>query len=143
MKLLLQRQPSAHDATIGRLFIDGVFYCYTCEDIVRPVGELVFGKTAIPAGIYGVIINLSNRFTKLEGHPVHLPLLLKVPGFEGVRIHPGNTSLDTEGCILPGLHIGAAGNCVTESKLAFAPLFAKMQAVLSEEQTITITVRNA
>ena len=83
------------DATTGELYVDGKFVCYTLEDAIRK--EKIKGVTAIPAGTYDVIINMSTRFKRL------MPLLLNVPDFEGVRIHPGNTAEDTEGCIRVGL----------------------------------------
>lgn len=94
MKLTLERITYSEEATIGRLFLDNEYYCYTLEDTVRPAGVKVYGKTAIPAGTYKVIVNQSTRFKKL------LPLLLDVPGFEGIRIHGGNTADDSLGCIL-------------------------------------------
>ena len=94
MKLKLERIAFKEDYTIGKLYIDGVYFCDTLEDAVRPVK--IKGRTAIPVGIYRVILNMSNRFKKI------LPLLLNVLNFAGVRIHSGNTHLDTEGCILVG-----------------------------------------
>jgi Family of unknown function (DUF5675) len=88
MLLEVKREPSAFGCTLGNLYVDGQYECFTLEDVVREVPEeavekwKVPGETAIPVGTYDVIVTLSNRFQRL------LPLLMKVPGFEGVRIHP-------------------------------------------------------
>ena len=95
MELTLKRDILADGYTLGLLSVDGKHYCYTVEDMVRE-GVKIPGKTAIPYGRYKVIVNMSNRFKKL------MPLLIDVPGFEGVRIHSGNTAEDTEGCIIVG-----------------------------------------
>jgi hypothetical protein len=106
--------------------IDGVFECFTLEDIERPVK--IKAETAIPKGTYKVIINQSNRFKRL------MPLLLNVPNFEGVRIHSGNTNHDTEGCILVGQTRNK--NYIGQSRKAYAKLFKKMQAA----KDITLTI---
>ena len=130
MKLRLERRPSAFGATIGELFVDSVPECFTCEDVVREVK--IHGETAIPAGTYNVVITPSNRFKR------DLPLLEDVPGFAGIRIHPGNTAADTEGCILPGrTH---TDRTVGESKAAFNALFAKIQQALQDGDEITIEI---
>lgn len=126
MKLTLKREPSTTKSTPGKLYVDGVFECYTLEDVVRDAK--IYGETAIPAGTYKVIINMSNRFKRL------LPLLLNVPNYEGIRIHPGNTDKDTDGCILPG--VTRSVDFVGNSRVAFDALFAKMQKADSIEITI-------
>ena len=130
VKLRLERGPSAHGATIGELLIDGAFECYTCEDVVRE--EKIHGQTAIPPGTYSVIITPSQRFKR------DLPLLQNVPNFEGIRIHPGNTSADTEGCILPGRT--RTDRTVGESKAAFNALYAKIQQGLNDGDTVSIEI---
>lgn len=134
MKLKLIRKPSANEATIGSLYIDDVFECFTCEDVIRLPGVKVNGKTAIPPGTYEIVITMSNRFKKL------MPLLLHVPGFEGIRIHPGNTSADTEGCILPGKQ--ATVNSVQQSVVAYVALMVKIQNALKLKQKVTIEIIN-
>ena len=94
MKLKLIRRVYNEHETIGELFIDGVFECYTLEDVVRPEGEKIYGETAIGYGQYNIEISWSPRFRRM------LPLLLDVPNIKGIRIHPGNYHQDTEGCIL-------------------------------------------
>ena len=94
MKLKLTRHFFRPDRTIGEMEIDGKFFCYTLEDTVREAGVKIPHETAIPAGIYKVVVSFSQRFKK------RLPMLLDVPGFQGVRIHGGNTPEDTRGCIL-------------------------------------------
>lgn len=127
MKITVKRIHKTSTSTIGELYIDGVFECYTLEDIEREVK--IKSETAIPKGTYKVIINQSNRFKRL------LPLLLNVPNFEGVRIHSGNTNHDTEGCILVGQT--RSKNFIGQSRKAFDKLFKKMQAA----KNITITIQ--
>ena len=97
MQIKVVRKEFTEKSTIGELFIDNNFFCYTLEDKVRAETEAkVYGQTAIPKGKYEVIINYSNRFKQ------QMPLLLNVKGFEGIRIHKGNTDVDTHGCLLLG-----------------------------------------
>jgi hypothetical protein len=126
MKLLLKRLHKTENSTIGELYIDGKFECYTLEDKEREVK--IKCETAIPKGEYKVIINQSNRLKRL------LPLLLNVPNFEGVRIHAGNTNHDTEGCVLVGTT--RSKDFIGNSRLAFERLFKKMQ--LAKDITLTI-----
>ena len=116
MKLKLQRTFKAETYTIGKLFIDGVYFCDTLEDKVRDVK--IKGITAIPTGKYKIQITMSNRFKKL------MPLLINVPNFEGVRIHSGNTSEDTEGCILVGKN--SEPGKVTNSRNTFEKLMLEL-----------------
>ena len=98
MKLELNRIAKKSLYTIGRLFVDGRYFCDTLEDRCRDLDreEKVMHETAIPAGTYEVIVNVSAKFKR------KLPLLLNVPHFSGIRIHRGNTDKDTSGCILVG-----------------------------------------
>lgn len=92
--------------TIGKLYVNEEYFCDTIEDTDRGLtsdmstSEIskikVHGQTAIPTGKYNVVMTYSPRFKKT------MPLLENVPGFSGIRIHSGNDSSDTEGCILPG-----------------------------------------
>ena len=114
--------------TVGKMYIDGVYQCYTLEDVVRN-GTKVVGKTAIPTGKYKVIIDSSQRFKQ------DMPHILDVPDFTGVRIHAGNTSADTDGCILLGT-TWTGGDFIGNSKLAYNKFFKKLQ----EAKTATITI---
>lgn len=98
MKLELIRLYKKDAYTIGKLYVDGQYFCDTLEDKVRDLSseKKIHGKTAIPTGNYEIIINVSPRFGR------KLPRLLDVPGFEGILIHRGNTPEDTAGCILIG-----------------------------------------
>lgn len=119
MELLLKRQIRTKDFTLGELFIDGISFCMTVEDMERMPNEKVYGKTAIPKGTYKVIVNMSNRFKK------EMPLLLNVPNFEGIRIHSGNTAEDSEGCIIVGMKRTLSG--VSLSRIAFNKLMEKLK----------------
>lgn len=116
--------------TIGKLYIDGIYQCFVLEDVVRPKGEKVDGQTAIPTGTYSVIIDRSTRFNR------DMPHILNVPNFTGVRIHSGNSSTNTEGCLLVGT-TWSKGDFIGNSKLAYDALFKKLIAT-NEKITITI-----
>ena len=97
-RLLLKRVFRAEEYTIGRLSIDGAYFCDTLEDRVRDLSHeaKVSGQTAVPAGVYTVTLTQSPRFGRV------LPELHNVPHFTAIRIHAGNSAADTMGCILVG-----------------------------------------
>lgn len=105
MKLTLKRIALRPTYTIGKLYIDDVYFCDTIEDTVRDLNKngkfdngekKIHSKTAIPYGTYEIKWTYSPRFKK------YTPQLMNVPSFEGIRIHAGNTSADTEGCLILG-----------------------------------------
>jgi hypothetical protein len=115
MKLRLLRDTFGEAYTLGKLYVDGVYFGYTCEDKDRRLedgGVKIKNATAIPRGRYRVRLSFSNRFQKL------MPEVLDVPQFSGIRIHGGNTHHDTEGCPLLGLVRTADGvaNCAGRNK---------------------------
>lgn len=134
MEILLQRQPSADGCTIGRLAIDGVFACRTLEDVERK-GPKIAHETAIPAGRYRVAITRSARFGKM------LPILLDVPGFDGIRMHSGNVAADTAGCILVGQ--SKANDSILGSRLALAELQPKIAGALARHEEVWIQIESA
>lgn len=140
MKLRLERNPSGLTCTIGELFVNGVSFCSVLEDPIRekpgvPVSKWkVKGDTAIPAGTYKVEITYSPRFK------CDLPLVVAVPGFEGIRFHAGNTDQDTEGCLLVGIWRG--GEVIHESRKTLEALMDVLEAGSQDGRDITLEVLN-
>jgi hypothetical protein len=138
MQMKLVRKLGNAGFTEGRLYIDGVFECFTVEDADRHLekgGVKIQNQTAIPKGIYEVVITMSNRFRKL------MPLLKNVPGFSGVRIHSGNKSADTEGCIIVGAVNGSMDDdFIGSSKVAMERLYPKISSALNAGQKVTLEI---
>lgn len=140
MELLLSRHTFTDNSTIGTIAIveEGGLnnLCKILEDPDRELENFptrkIYGRTAIPRGHYQIVVTRSDRFKR------DLPLLVDVPGFEGVRIHAGNAPGDTEGCLLPGLT--ASRDYVNQSRLAFDVLFSTIQLGLKRGQ-VWITVQ--
>lgn len=137
MKLLLQRVAEEGTYTIGKLSIDGQYFCDTLEDKVRlkpgmTLSQMrrikVQAETAIPAGEYQVVIDKSARFGK------RMPRLLHVPCFEGIRIHSGNTDKDTEGCILVGTN--SEKGKVLRSREAFDKLMKILEPACAADKVV-------
>lgn len=130
--------------SIGVLSINGKRICETIEDEDRGLDESmsladikarkVHGQTAIPTGRYQVLYTYSPRFKKM------LPLLDGVPGYEGVRIHPGNTAKDTEGCILCGRN--TAVGTVTNSRYCTGKVIELIEQAIKNKETVTITIHH-
>lgn len=138
MDMLLERLQLDSDVSIGSLSIDGDFECWILEDTVREIpGKPVAAwkvpaKTAIPYGTYVVDVTFSNRFQK------PLPILLDVPGFSGIRIHPGNYPADTEGCLLPGCD--RLAKSLGRSRKAFDALFIKIKDAKTRREKMSIRI---
>lgn len=137
MELKLNRIFLGSFATIGELYIDKKYIADTLEDRVRPEGEKVYGKTAIPEGTYEVKLTYSPRFKKI------LPEILNVPNFSGIRIHSLNKAEESEGCIGVGEWNGKDTNWISNSRKAFNKLFAILQEASDRGEKITITINNS
>lgn len=131
-------------STIGSLFLNGNFICFTLEDVCRPDGVKIKGETAIPKGDYDLIINHSNRFNRL------MPLIYNCPDLSvinysqkwtGIRIHPGNSNADTDGCILVGKE--KKTDWVSGSNDAYNELFAILEPLCSNGNSIKLNITNA
>lgn len=131
--LTLTRIAKRADYTIGRLEDEnGVKICDTLEPTWRNYkgGELkVPRKSAVPEGTYPVVVTKSKKFGK------YLPLLVGVPGFEGVRIHSGNTVNDTEGCILVGQ------NLIKGKVLLSRLTLEKLMRLIENEKRVFLTIK--
>lgn len=153
MKLTLKRIAKKNTYTIGKLYVDDVYFCDTIEDKDRgltqdmPLSEIKRKKipnlTAIPTGTYKIAMNIIspkysnyNRYPYVKPFEAKMPRLINVPGYEGVLIHAGNTAEHTSGCLLVGQNkiVGKVINSqVTWTKL--------MNILLKEKDNITITIK--
>lgn len=142
LNLILRRRPSNETCTIGELYEAGTFLCYTCEDVIREIpgipisGWKIPKMSAIPHGRYRITISYSEHFGR------DLPMLNMVPGFAGIRIHPGNGPEDTEGCLLPGMSLMPEDKGVLESRAAFKKLYELIDEALMAGDEVFIEIRN-
>lgn len=137
MELKLNRIFLGSSATIGELWVNDTHLCDTLEDRVRSEGEKIYGKTAIPEGTYEMVLSYSPRFKKI------LPEILNVPNFTGIRIHCGNSSADSSGCILVGMWDGEKEDWISDSKIAFNELMSLLQKAADNKEKVAITINNS
>lgn len=153
LELLLDRKWKKDDYTIGRLFIDGEFFCNTLEDTDRGLSSemtaeqirkvKIQSKTAIPTGRYQITLAVqSPRFKDKKAYRFcegYLPRLQAVKGYAGVLIHIGNYPKDTDGCILVGEN--KIKGAVVNSTVWFERLYKILKAVDDAGREIWITIR--
>ena len=155
MKIKVERKWPKATYTIGRFYIDGVYYCNTLEDRDRGLKQtdrLSFiqsrkeaGETAIPKGKYNVTMNVTSpKYAAVAWYynfcRGKMPRLQAVPGFDGILIHPGgsNGPLDTRGCILVGKNTKVGK--LTDSKACFQEVYKLMKAAADKGEEITIEI---
>ena len=153
MDVRVERRWKKSTYTIGILTVDGERFCESLEDRDRGLkqsdsplwigAKKVYGETAIPTGTYNVAMNVvSPKYSAVKWYKDlcggKMPRLLDVPGFDGILIHPGNTALDSCGCILVGRNTKVGQ--VTQSRDTFRKLYRKMKAAHDRGERITITI---
>ncbi len=153
MNLKLVRKYKKDTYTIGILYVDGVYFCETCEDKDRGLTEKdglqwikshkVYGETAIPLGNYEVRMDIvSPKYLAVSWYKTlcggKMPRIMNVPGWEGVLIHPGNSALDSLGCVLVGRNKVKGG--LTQSRVTFAELYTKMKKAHDRGEKITLEI---
>lgn len=154
MKLRVDRYAADTEATLGRLYIDDAFECFTLEDQGRE-GAKVKGETRIPAGEYAVKLRAeggwhdreSKRYDKKFGADWHKGMLhlQNVPGFEYILIHAGNTDEETMGCLLVGAATGVdrrGHHSLVSSRAAYEKLYPKVRKALLAGEPVTIKIND-
>lgn len=141
MELILERRWLKSTHTVGKLFVDGKWFCDTLEDKVADINKngrfdgterKVYGETAIPYGTYKISFGWSPKFGR------NLPRLLNVTAFSGILIHPGNTAKDSAGCILVGLN--TKPGVLTQSRFYSDELNKLIDAAQRRGEAITIEI---
>lgn len=145
MELTLVRKYFCEEYTIGKLYVDGKYFCDTIEDKVRDLDNegKVYGKTAIPYGTYRIAMDVvSPRFANHKQYRHiggKLPRLLDVPHFDGILIHIGTTAEDSSGCILVGQNL--AKGKVLNSTITFNNLYTNLLRAKAKGEEIKITIK--
>ena len=150
MKLIVKRIAKKPTYTIGKLYIDGVYFCDTVEDTDRGLFQgqsldlikkiKIPNKTAIPTGTYKLTLNVvSPKYSKKAIYQEickgRVPRLLDVPGYDGVLIHIGNSADDSSGCILVGQ------NKVVGKVINSTETFRKLYNKIKGQKDLTIQIK--
>lgn len=152
MELLLKRIFKGDEYTIGNLYIDGIKFCDTLEDVDRSLTQDMNIEdiknikkkdvTAIPTGRYEITLSVQSpkfsKYTQYEFCKGYLPRLIGVPGFDGILIHKGSYASDTSGCILVGLN--TKKGMLTNSTDTFKNLYSKLKESSDKNENIYITI---
>lgn len=153
MEIIIDRKWKASTYTIGKIYVNGKEFSDCIEDKDRGLkstmteqeikNRKVYGETAIPTGTYQLIMSVSSKFCNriwAKKYNGKVPELLNVKGYSGVRIHPGNTSKDTLGCILPGKN--TQKGMVTQSTYYYYKLLDNyIVPTLKKGEKITVTIK--
>ena len=154
MKLKLDRKYKKATYSIGKLYVDGVYFCDTVEDKDRGLTDKdsldkikttkVYAKTAIPTGTYKITMGvISPKFSQKPYYKAFcngkLPRLLNVKGFDGILIHKGSNADSSAGCIIVGKNTVVGG--VTNSQFYFEKLYKLLDEAYKKGETIELEIQ--
>ena len=153
MKLKVNRRWKKDTYVIGDLYCNGIRLFNTLEDTDRglnssmPVGIInqkkIPGKTAIPTGTYTVVLSYSPKFSNKSWSKKYgglVPEIKDVKGYSGIRIHPGNSDKDVEGCIAIGEN-KAVGKVLNSTKCYYELMDKYLVPAWSAKEEITIIIK--
>ena len=142
MRILIDRKWKKNNYSIGKLYINGHYFCDTLEDKDRGLKQSmelkelkklkIAKETAIPTGSYVLIISYSKKFKR------DLIAVLNVPAYSGIRFHSGNTAKDTEGCILVGKNTEVGK--VLNSRYYYENLHMMVKDALEKGEKVTLDI---
>ena len=156
MVLTVNRQYKKETYTIGKLYINGNYFCDTLEDKDRGLNQnmplsyikdtKVYSQTAIPTGTYKITLDVTSpKFSQMNYYynlcEGKLPRLLDVPAFTGVLIHVADGSKGAEllqGCIGVGKNKIKGG--LLEGKEYFKILYAKLKEANDRGEELKINI---
>ncbi|MGB5941249.1 MAG: DUF5675 family protein [Leeuwenhoekiella sp.] len=142
MKIKVNRTHHGTDHTIGILYIDGKYQCFTLEDEARI--HKVMGETRIPAGTYDIAFrkegSFNGRYLAKYGKNWHKGMLevQNVPNFKYILIHCGNDDDDTAGCLLVGETNTDFRNYIGSSRAAYRKIYPIIRDALLNGEKVTI-----
>lgn len=137
MKIVCPRDTFTVKSSSGAVFIDGQKFCESLEDVARADGVKIYGETCVPPCVCNVKVSYSRRFKR------DMLLLYNQPDgsiiaggirFTGIRVHGGNTHVDTGGCPL------VAFNELSDDRIqntAERKLFARVAAAIDRGELVT------
>lgn len=133
MEVLLERLAITKEGTFGVLKVYDpqgtmLYKCYTVE---RPWIDNQRNISCIPKGRYKLRKTTFYRNTPDTSDDYEVYEICNVPDRSNIKIHIGNTMLDTAGCVIVGQQLGVLG-----SRVAFNQFMSDMGGV--EEANITI-----
>lgn len=153
MKILLERKYKKAFYTIGIAYINGKRFSETLEDPDRGLSDnmtestilsrKIYGETAIPTGTYEIQLTPSPKFAnrvwgkKYQGK---VPILTKVKGFSGVRIHPFNKASECLGCISFGRNL-EKGKVLQATTYYYKLMDTYILPAIQRKEPIYITIR--
>jgi len=153
MRLKVDRRWKKKGYCIGAFYVNGIRLCDTVEDEDRGLNSSMWlediqrikvkGETAIPTGTYKVILSVSPKFKNRAWAKKYgglIPEIRNVRGFEGIRIHPGNTAEDCTGCILVGEN-KIKGGVINSTKCYYELMDSYLMPAWSRKEEITIVVK--
>jgi len=154
MELVVKRIADNGKATIGALYINGIFECFTVEDEERDIK--VSGETRVPEGIYKIALRSEGgthaRYKEKYGdmhkgmlciyNQKHWKLENNGMVFQYVLIHTGNTEKQTAGCLLVNDAVSGKTFSGSSSVDAYKDLYPKIAQAILEGENVTIEYKD-